>query len=184
MCGYQDAYMIVHGGVQLMDFAGKHPVEPGPPASLTAIDAPLPFLLITTGVERLSGSVHGPMSERWMRGERLVVDSIEEISKLAVPGAAALVSGDYRSLAEAMNANQALIQELGGSGESVDLLVERAMRHGAKAAKLAGAGMGGTIIALTEDAAGLETKLREEGYTRFIVPEAVPGVRLGARDQG
>jgi galactokinase/mevalonate kinase-like predicted kinase len=184
MCGYQDAYMIVHGGIQLMDFAGKHPVEAGPPARLEAIDAPLPFLLITTGVERLSGSVHGPMSERWMGGERLVVESIAEISNLAAPGAAALVSGDYRSLAEAMNANQSLIRELGGSGDSVDLLVERAMRHGAMAAKLAGAGMGGTIIALTEDPAGLEARLRDDGYTRFIAPKSVPGVQIGGQGPG
>lgn len=183
MCGFQDAYMIVHGGTQLMDFAGKTPVKRGPPARLRPIDAPLPFLLVTTGVERLSGSVHGPMAERWLRGERLVVDSIEEISKLAEPGAEALISGDYKALAEAMNTNQALIRELGGSGDPVDLLVERSIGHGAMAAKLAGAGMGGTIIALTEDPAGLEAKLREDGYTRFIRPQAVPGVRLLEPDE-
>jgi galactokinase/mevalonate kinase-like predicted kinase len=181
MCGYQDAYMIVHGGIQLMSFAGKHPVRPGPQATLTAIEAPLPFLLVTTGVERLSGSVHGPMSQRWIDGERLVVDSIEEISKLAEPGSEALIQGDYKTLAEAMTTNQKLIKGLGGSGDSVDLLVERALKHGALAAKLAGAGMGGTIVALTEDAPALEAKLRGDGYTRFIVPESCRGVRIGGK---
>jgi galactokinase/mevalonate kinase-like predicted kinase len=182
MCGYQDAYMIVHGGLQLMDFEGKHPTNPGPNARLQPLEAPLPFLLITTGVERLSGSVHGPMSERWLKGEKLVIDSIQEISSLAEPGAQALVKGDYQQLAEAMNANQRLIRELGGSGESVDALIARTLHHGARAAKLAGAGMGGTIIALTEDPAKLEKSLRADGYERFIVPAVCPGVQFQMSD--
>ncbi len=178
MCGFQDAYMIVHGGIQLMTFTGKHPSRPGPHAHLTPLRAPLPFLLVTTGVERLSGSVHGPMSERWLAGERLVVDSMEEIASLAKPGSKALAKGDLKLLAEAMNTNQRLIKELGGSGDAVDLLIERALRHGARAAKLAGAGMGGTVVILTEDATEMERKLRSDGYNRFIVPEECPGVRV------
>src|SRR5688572_10869918 len=73
VCGYQDAYMAVHGGLQAMDFSGKHPIDGGPPGKLKSLDAELPFLLITTGVERLSGSVHGPMRERWLNGDPEVV---------------------------------------------------------------------------------------------------------------
>ncbi|HSI73803.1 MAG TPA: hypothetical protein VK934_11570, partial [Fimbriimonas sp.] len=61
MCGFQDAYMVVHGGLQLVNYVGKHPLTAGPPATLKALDvSELPFLLVTTGVERLSGAVHGP----------------------------------------------------------------------------------------------------------------------------
>ncbi len=178
MCGYQDAYMVVHGGLRLMDFTGKHPVEAGPHANLTSIEAPLPFLLITTGVERLSGSVHGPMSERWLAGEKLVVDAMATLSQLAEPGAAALQRGDLRAVAEAMTLNQRLITELGGSGDAIDRLIERATTHGALAAKLAGAGMGGTVIALTEDAEDLEAKLRTDGYSLFLRPKIEPGLVL------
>ncbi len=177
MCGYQDAYMIVHGGLQLMDFEGKHPVNPGPPATLQSLDAPLPFLLVTTGVERLSGAVHGPMSERWMRGEKDVVEAIEAISQLADPGADALAKQDLRALALLMAENQRLIASVGGSGESVDRLIDHCLSHGALAAKLAGAGMGGTVIALTEDAEGLESRLRLQGYARFIRPALAEGLR-------
>jgi Kef-type K+ transport system membrane component KefB len=58
MCGYQDAQMIVHGGLQWMSFAGKHPVNPGPHPTLTSLDSELPFLLITA----LAGAA------RWGRG--------------------------------------------------------------------------------------------------------------------
>lgn len=180
MCGYQDAYMIVHGGLRLMSFAGKHPVNPGPPATLQSVDAPLPFLLISTGVERLSGSVHGPMAQRWMDGDREVIDAMDTIQQMAVEAASSIAQGNYQVVADAMRENHRLIKNLGGSGEPIDLLIERAEKHGARAAKLAGAGLGGTVIALTEDADALEIALREYGYVRFIRPEVTPGVRQEA----
>ena len=181
MCGYQDAYMVVHGGLQLMDFAGKHPVIAGPPAMLEAQPSlPPRFLVITTGVERLSGSVHGPMSERWLRGEQEVIDAMRRFSELAPLGASAIRTGEFTKLAELMTENQELIASLGGSGEAVDTLIEKCKAHGALTAKLAGAGMGGTVIALVEDPADLERRLRDEGYSIFTRPEASAGVRFEA----
>jgi galactokinase/mevalonate kinase-like predicted kinase len=177
VCGFQDAYMIAHGGLQFMNFAGKHPVNRGPFGSLTSIDSPLPFLLITTGVERLSGSVHGPMAQRWLDGEDLVVNSMAAITELADAGVDAVRRGDWVSLGKAMDENHRLIAELGGSGEPIDLLISRCKSHGAISAKLAGAGLGGTVIALTEDSEALEAGLRNDGYTRFMKPIAGPGVR-------
>ncbi|CAN5617376.1 hypothetical protein BH11ARM2_BH11ARM2_25940 [soil metagenome] len=177
ICGYQDAQMILHGGLRLLDFAGKSPNRPGPPPTSEPSEAPLPFLLITTGVERLSGKVHGPMAERWERGETAVVEGMLRIAALTRPGVEALKRGDLSSFAEAMTENHAIVRDLGGSGEPIDALIERCLHHGAMAAKLAGAGLGGTVIALTEDADGLETRLREDGYSRFLRPENVEGLR-------
>ncbi len=176
VCGYQDAYMIVHGGLNFMDFAGKHPVNPGPAGTLRSIQSELPFLLVTTGVERLSGSVHGPMAQRWMNGEELVVDSIAAITELADIGLDAFLKSDWVALGKAMDENHRLIAQLGGSGDAIDLLISRCKAHGAISAKLAGAGMGGTVIALTEDADALEASLRGDGYSRFMRPIIGPGV--------
>jgi len=180
MCGYQDAYMVVHGGLQLLNFAGKHPVNPGPHGRLTPLESPLPFLLITTGVERLSGSVHGPMSQRWVDGEALVRDSMLRIAELADIGLTAFSRQDWAALAEAMDENHRLIAALGGSGEPIDHLISRCKSHGALSAKLAGAGLGGTVIALTLDPEGLESALREDGYTRFMRPTISSGVEYSA----
>lgn len=177
MCGYQDAYMATLGGLQLMDFAGKHPVNPGPLAQMSAVDAPLPFLLVTTGVERLSGSVHGPMSERWLAGEEKVVQGIERISALTEPALTALISGDHARLAAAMQENQAIIADLGGSGPQIDALIKTCLSLGARAAKLAGAGMGGTVIVLTEDPTVLKGRLQERGLTQFTSPLISPGIQ-------
>ncbi|MFI5386885.1 MAG: mevalonate kinase [Fimbriimonadales bacterium] len=178
VCGYQDAYMIVHGGLQRMDFAGKRPDDPGTPARLRPIGADLPFLLVTTGVERLSGAVHGPMAERWMKGERAVIDGMERIADLGRAGAEALSHADWPQLAALMKENHQIIAALGGSGNEIDDLIQACGRNGAMAAKLAGAGLGGTVIALTHDPVELEHELRSEGYRRFMRPQIAPGLRL------
>ncbi len=178
VCGYQDAQMIVHGGLQQMSFAGKHPVEPGPPPSLEGLDSPLPFLLATTGVERLSGSVHGPMSQRWMNGDAEVRAVISRIAELGLEGAQALRAQDWATLGSLMNENQALIASVGGSGDAVDALVAACFDGGAMGAKLAGAGLGGTVIALSQDLDALEHHLREQGYARITRLARVPGARL------
>ncbi len=178
MCGYQDAYMIVHGGVQHMNFAGKHPVNPGPHGTISEMEVAIPFLLITTGVERLSGAVHGPMSERWMQGEATVVSGIARIAELGELGAGALKENRLEELAELMAENHAIVASLGGSGEAIDSLIEACMHSGARAAKLAGAGLGGTVIALTEEPADLQSRLERLGYSRFIRPSREAGARL------
>jgi galactokinase/mevalonate kinase-like predicted kinase len=177
ICGYQDAYMAVCGGLQRMDFEGKHPIDSGPPAKMTAIQADLPFLVITTDVQRLSGSVHGPMSERWLRGETAVVEGMARIAELGRAGAEALECGDWTTLARAMTENQEVIASLGGSGEVVDQLIQECIQHGAMAAKLAGAGMGGSVIALTDDPQELQPRLTAEGYAKFVRPSIQPGLQ-------
>ena len=178
MCGYQDAQMIVNGGLQWMSFVGKHPVNPGPHPTLTSLDSELPFLLITTGVERLSGSVHGPMAQRWMDGDSEVVEAMKTITEMGRQSKDWILNRDWDSLAEAMNENHRLVANLGGSGEPIDKLIGLAKEHGAQAAKLAGAGLGGTVIALTHQPEELEAKLRGEGYTRFLRPQLTQGLRL------
>lgn len=178
VCGYQDAYMIVHGGLQHMEFAGKHPVNAGPQAQLAELTAPLPFLLVTTGVERLSGSVHGPMAQRWLSGEPAVVSGISRISELGREGSEALNSEDWSRLSLLMNENHEIVAGLGGSGDAIDRLIADCKDCGALAAKLAGAGLGGTVIALSLDPEALQTRLQARGYARFMRPGRFAGSRI------
>lgn len=162
-----------------MNFEGKHPTVPGPPPEVEMLDwAEGRFLLVTTGVERLSGAVHGPMAERWLAGEALVVEGMRRIAELGRIGADAFRSRDWDALAEAMAENHSIVATLGGSGAEIDHLIGRCMASGARAAKLAGAGLGGTVIALADDVDDLEARLRIEGYSRFMRPSPAPGVKL------
>lgn len=173
VCGYQDAYMVVLGGMKYLNFEGKHPIDSGPLGSAKDVTLPGQFLLITTGVERLSGSVHGPIRDRWLRGDAEVIHAMEELADIADQAKKGVSTND---LGHMMTRNFEIIQMLGGSGDSVDALVNDCLNNGATAAKLAGAGMGGTVIALTDNPQELEQRLREIGYTRFL--GLIPGEGL------
>ena len=174
--------MIVHGGLRYMTFRGKHPVNPGPPAVLESVEAPLPFLLVTTGVERLSGSVHGPVIERWLAGDSEIRSAIKQVTRIGARGSAGLLNGDLADLAWCMNENQRLISSWGGSGDAIDKLVSDCMQSGALAAKLAGAGMGGTVITLGTDLEDLQTKLGKLGYGQFMRPQICPGITIEVKE--
>lgn len=180
VCGYQDAYMVVHGGARFLDFAGKHPVEPGPAGRVTDAYLGDRFLLITTGVQRLSGSVHGPIAERWLNGDEDVKLRVLRAATQAHAVFQALQSKNLSDdlIAEAMTWNYVDIKAMGGSGDAIDALVEVCLEGGAKAAKLAGAGMGGTVIAFHDDLEALENFARSKGYTRFMKPLVQEGLIL------
>jgi galactokinase/mevalonate kinase-like predicted kinase len=186
VCGYQDAYMTTFGGLNYMDFRGKQfyrtleaelfgAVEP-----LGGYAPALPFLLAYTGVQHHSGEVHKPLRERWLEGDIEVVRAYERITELARQGKRALLTADWPALAACMNENHTIQRALGGSGDHNERLIQAALAAGAPAAKLAGAGGGGTIIALwtASDRTPLEASLRAAGAQELIELAVRPGVTL------
>lgn len=173
-CGYQDAYMCTFGGLNYMDFRTKEyykelerelyaTIEP-----LHSFVNHLPFLLAHTGVRRVSGEVLKPIREKWLEGDHLVREGYERVAHLAREGKKALLNQDWGRLGRLMNENHTIQQRLGASGEANDRLIEVARRHGAMGAKLAGAGGGGTIIALHLQPGKLIEKLEEAGADRIL----------------
>jgi galactokinase/mevalonate kinase-like predicted kinase len=187
VCGYQDQYMATFGGMNYMDFRDKEfyrEVGSEPYATIEPL-APhldhlphLPLILANTGVQHHSGTVHKPLRERWLEGDREVVDAYVRIGKLAREGKKALLTGDWPTLAELMNENHDIVRRLGGSGPENEHLIAAALDAGALAAKLAGAGHGGTIIALHPEPRVLERALLAAGARRILYPAPSEGVRL------
>jgi galactokinase/mevalonate kinase-like predicted kinase len=185
VCGYQDAYMCSFGGLNYMDFRGKQFYREAEAELFATIEplAPfvqkLPFVLGFTGVQHASGAVHKPLRERWLEGDSAVVAAYERITEIARMGKKALMLEDWHTIADLMNENHAIQRDLGGSGEPNERLIAAALEVGAPGAKLAGAGDGGTIIALwlKEDATPLEAALHQAGaiatYRLQIAPGAV-----------
>ena len=186
VCGYQDAYMCTFGGLNYMDFREKQfyreaeaelfaTIEP-----LAAYVPELPFVLGFTGVHHTSGAVHRPLRERWLDGETAVVESYKRITEIARMGKKALLMADWSLLGRLMNENHAIQRDLGGSGESNERLISAALEANAPGAKLAGAGHGGTIIALWPwpDSAPLEKALREAGGSAIYRLQVVGGVTI------
>jgi len=183
VCGYQDAYMCTFGGLNYMDFRGKEfyraaseelfgTVEP-----LQGYVGELPFVLAHTGVTHSSDAVHKPLRERWLEGDPAVRQGYEEIARLAREGKRALLGKDWPRLGVLMNRNHAIQRDLGGSGEANERLIRTALGAGALGAKLAGAGDGGTIIALAPESELVRDALRAAGSELLFTPVMEPGVR-------
>jgi mevalonate kinase len=129
------------------------------------VDA-LPLVLAHTGVERHSGAVHKSLRERWLEGEKAVVDGYVRIAELAREGKRAMLNRDWECLGRAMNENHGIQRGLGGSGDANERLIAAARAAGSWGAKLAGAGHGGTIIALHPEPDVAARKLKDAGATR------------------
>ena len=185
VCGFQDHYMTVFGGLNFMDFRDKnsaHTTDGDTPFATVEPLAPfvggLPFVLAHTGVRHHSGSVHTSPRERWLRGEPAVVDGYLEVGRLGRRGKRALLSCDWDTLASLMNRNHAVVRDLGGSGEANEALIAAALANGATGAKLAGAGGGGTILALTHDREQTVAALRAAGAEAILFPSPQAGLTV------
>ncbi|HEY8745878.1 MAG TPA: galactokinase family protein [Chloroflexota bacterium] len=184
VCGYQDFYMTSFGGLNYLDFREKEfyrEVGKEPYATVERLDSDveeLPFVLAHTGVVHSSGAVHKPIRERWLDGDKQVRDAYVRIGQLAREGKKAVLQRDWTLLAALMTENHAIQRDLGGSGPNNEELIDAALRHGALGAKLAGAGGGGTIIALHPDPHWLGERLTEAGADRILFPVVTEGVRV------
>jgi galactokinase/mevalonate kinase-like predicted kinase len=183
-CGYQDQYMTVFGGLNFMDFRDKEyyrdlrheifaTIEP-----LGELVSELPLVLAHTGQRRVSGKVLRPIRERWEQGDRLVREGYQRIAELARLGKRALIERDWDTVSRFMNENHRIQQSLGASGEINDRMIGVALEAGALAAKLAGAGGGGTILALALEADRVAEALLAAGASRILRPVAAPGVTI------
>lgn len=187
VCGFQDHHMTVFGGLNFLDFRGRRSdavrdvdtplVSVEPLSSYLEADA-LPFVLAHTGVRHHSGTVHSSPRERWLRGEPAVVKAYAEVGELARRAKRALLESDWDGLALLMTRNHALVRDLGGSGEANEALIRAALDGGALAAKLAGAGGGGTILALTLDKPHTVAALEAAGAEAILYPTPSPGLTV------
>lgn len=173
VCGFQDQYMAVFGGLNYLDFRDKGPESKLAPVFATVENLEpglrdLPLLLANTGVQRHSGTVHQSFRDRWLAGDPEVVQGYRRAARLARDAKLALLRGDWCCVGELMNENHAIQRDLGGSGEANERLIDAALQAGAWGAKLAGAGKGGTIIAAHEDLEYLGHRLQQAGATRVL----------------
>jgi galactokinase/mevalonate kinase-like predicted kinase len=188
VCGYVDQYMCTFGGLRHLDFRGKQLARPEGEELYATVERlsseieELPFVLAYTGVQHLSGAVHSPIRERWLAGDPEVVEGYERVTHLAGLGKRAFLARDWARFGALMNENHEIQRGFGGSGESNERLIAAALGAGALGAKLAGAGDGGTIVALCNDhdRPSVEAALREAGAAALYRPTIVPGVTLDA----
>ena len=127
-CGFADRYVPLFGGIAYIDYRGKlHQRDIGeePYATYERLDSwvdALPLVLISTGVVRDSGDVHGKMRPRYLQEHRDWVSRGGEMPPMvrfmdgawrtAWRGKAALLAGDWTALGALMNENHRLVDEM------------------------------------------------------------------------
>lgn len=184
LCGFQDQHMAAFGGLNYMEFRGKESLEQRHDDPLAVVEPlqehvpTVPLLLANTGVIHHSGSVHRSPRERWLAGENEVIDAYARIAALARRAKRALLDADWAAFGALMNENHAIVADLGGSGPENERLIAAARGAGAWGAKLAGAGGGGTIVALTDDPAGVGEALLAAGANQLLTPCPSPGLTV------
>ncbi len=184
VCGLQDQHMAVFGGLNFMNYAGKEALEQTDDEPLATVEpladrAPMPPLILAhTGIQHHSGKVHQSPRDRWLAGEPSVRRNYARLGALAIQGKRALITGDWQRLGALMDENHALVAELGGSGDANDRLIAVAKNAGAYGAKLAGAGGGGTIIALADNLEAVGNALMAAGAERLLYPKPMPGLTV------
>jgi galactokinase/mevalonate kinase-like predicted kinase len=187
LCGLQDQHMSAFGGLNFMHFGGKELLEQRDDEPLAIVEPLGPYVLdvplvaVHTGVPHDSGSVHRTPRDRWLAGEECVIHAYERIADLARQAKRCLLTGDWPKLGLLMDENHSIVSELGGSGPANDRLIEAAREAGAYGAKLAGAGGGGTVLALAADPERVGRAMMEAGGDLMVRPRPSPGLTVTVR---
>lgn len=111
-----------------------------------------------------------------------MIDGFVRIGQIARIGKRALLVGDWTCLGELMNENHSIVRDFGGSGPANEILIDAALAGGAIGAKLAGAGGGGTVIALTLEPDRTREALVVAGADRIMRPVPSPGLQVANAD--
>ncbi len=135
------------------------------------------WIVAYTGVPRSTGDAVRAVGLRLERPDGS--ELLAEFARVAAEGIAAVSRGDRAAVASLMMRNQDLLREVGVSHSRIEALIDAA-RPASEAAKLTGAGAGGSIVVLPIP--GRETELvrriARAGGLPFVVRPAPEGVSL------
>lgn len=148
--GLQDRVIQVYGGCVYMDFNEKTVKETGH-GIYTELNSKLLknlYLAYKEDLGKVSGVVLNDIKSRYLKGDKVVIDTLNEIASLAEEGRNAIEDEDLPKLNTLVNRNFDLRRKIMNINESNKELVRVARSCGASA-KFAGSG--GSIIGFYED---------------------------------
>ncbi len=135
---------------------------------------PMDFVVGFTGRKGNTGELVEGVRQR-MEASQEARDRIRAIGELVERARAALAAGDRRAVGALMDENQAHLAALGVSSPALERLIGAARPH-ALGAKLTGAGVGGCMIALTEDPDACAAAVEAAGGKAYRVTPDPDGV--------
>lgn len=130
------------------------------------------FLVIIDS--KINGSTKVAVSKVSQHTDKeFLINQLTGITKLF---AEKLQTSDVKQLGELMNQSQTILKQLGVSHPSIDKIVQTALDHQALGAKLSGSGLGGIVIAITDQlevAKNLQTTFLQAGFTDVLIQEGL-----------
>lgn len=164
--GYSDRYVISRGGLSFCSYYGKlfhKNISKEPLAVYDRIDEiyninELPIILCYSGVVHESGSVHDKLRKLYLQDESTILKNYEKLAKIAWQARFALMKKDWKQLGEYFKLNtqimNLIMRNAGfqyGIGLANNILISLIENHpDVYAAKLTGAGGGGSVFALVK----------------------------------
>lgn len=144
--GLQDYRPALYGGIAALELEvdGVNRV----PLSVDAFELERRIVLCYTGEPRDSGTNNWEITKRHIDGDQYVFDCFERIRDTADTMRTALERGDWTAVGEAIAEEWSNRKRLapGVTTPGIDALIARAMKSGATAAKVCGAGGGGCLF--------------------------------------
>jgi galactokinase/mevalonate kinase-like predicted kinase len=164
--GYGDRYVIARGGLGFCSYFGKifhKEVSLEPLAIYDRIDLTykiksLPIIICFSGVAHESGAVHEKLRRYYLDGDPTIVDGYQYLAEISWKSRFALMKHDWKQLGDYFKENTTIMNNLmrhvgflDGIGSFNNILI-RLIEHNSDvfAAKLTGAGGGGSIFALVK----------------------------------
>lgn len=150
--GKQDQYAAAFGGTNFMEFLADERVIVNPLRVAPAYMNELESALVTcfTGVSRRSEQIIEEQQKRMSQPQGGAIESLHQLKRDAIDMKQALLRGEIAALSTILNRSWAAKQRTasGISTERIETLFEVAMRAGARAGKVSGAGGGGFMMFL------------------------------------
>jgi mevalonate kinase len=140
------------------------------------IATPLTLLIGDTGIRSPTRLPVGQVRQHWQSQPARYEALFDAVGALAFKARAALATGDSAALGALLDANHAILVQIGVSSAELDQLVGAARGAGALGAKLSGAGWGGVMIALATPDTRQEVAqaLRATGASRVLETSIAP----------
>jgi mevalonate kinase len=140
---------------------------------LEPLHVPVPFTVVIgdTGIPSPTSLVVGDVRRAWQEAPDLYENLFDAMGCISQSARMAIESGKPKALGPLMNENHTYLQQIHVSSPELDKLVKIARNTGALGAKLSGAGRGGNMIALVDEAEapGISRALLQNGATRTII---------------
>jgi mevalonate kinase len=137
------------------------------------VGEPLWLAIADTGMASSTKEVVADLGQRYQADPAQYAPLFDRIGEIVIAARACIEQGQAEDLGQLMDENHALLQRLGVSCAELDRLVGTARSEGALGAKMSGAGWGGNMIALVNEATRgrIDMMLRLAGATRVLITE-------------